>query len=263
MDANTKGRPFGPWQCLEPVPWLFVDGEMPSSMLQERAEEMAIGENSKAPARLLSMNYALDMGLRRANLLESEWRESLSDILISGGYKVLVLDNISSLTPGAEENSKESWDEINQWALELRFRGVSTIFLHHAGKAGTQRGTSGREDNLDTCIVLKKPPDYEATEGCRFIVEFVKNRCAEGRHLLGEYEFAYSNGIWTHVSVKAKGREQVLRLLDGGQSQKDIAAELGLTKGRISQIRAEAIQRKWITPENKLTQSGFSELLCG
>ena len=84
INAVTKGDKFGPWEAVEPVPCLYLDAEMPAGMLQERAEEMGIGRATKAPARLISMNYALDLGLPRRNLVDPEWRGQLSEILISG-----------------------------------------------------------------------------------------------------------------------------------------------------------------------------------
>jgi hypothetical protein len=261
IGAVTKGESFGPWEAVEPVPCLYLDAEMPAGMLQERAEEMGIGgPETKAPARLISMNYALDLGLPRKNLLDAEWRGQLSQILIAGGYKLFFVDNIASLTPEIEENAKQAWDVINQWALELRFRGVSTVLLHHAGKSGTQRGTSGREDNVDTSILLKRPADYEVTDGCRFVCSFEKDRCTEGRNLLAEYEFQYHAGVWTFANSKTKNRDQVLNLLDKGKSQKEVGEELQLSKGRVSQIRREAITGGRLTEENKLTQSGFCDL---
>jgi hypothetical protein len=261
IGAVTKNHAFGPWEAVEPVPCLYLDAEMPAGMLQERAEEMGIGgPGTKAPARLISMNYALDLGLPRKNLLDAEWRGQLSQILIAGGYKLFFVDNIASLTPEIEENAKQAWDVINQWALELRFRGVSTVLLHHAGKSGAQRGTSGREDNVDTSILLKRPADYEVTDGCRFVCSFEKDRCTEGRHLLAEYEFHYQAGVWTFANSKTKNRDQVLKLLDKGKSQKEVGEELQLSKGRVSQIRREAINGGRLTDENKLTQSGFCDL---
>ena len=39
--------------------------------------------------------------------------------------------------------------------------------MHHAGKGGAQRGTSRREDVLDTVIALRQPQDYQSGEGAR------------------------------------------------------------------------------------------------
>ena len=54
----------------------------------------------------------------------------------------------------------------------LRRRGVSVLIVHHAGKGGEQRGTSRREDVLDTSISLRRPSDYLPTEGARFEVHY-------------------------------------------------------------------------------------------
>ena len=48
--------------------------------------------------------------------------------------------------------------------------------LHHMNKTGGQRGTSGREDNLDISILLEKPSDYVPEDGARFVVNFTKAR---------------------------------------------------------------------------------------
>ncbi len=58
----------------------------------------------------------------------------------------------------------------------FRRRGVSVLIVHHAGKGGEQRGTSRREDVLDTSISLRRPNDYVPTEGARFEVHFEKAR---------------------------------------------------------------------------------------
>jgi hypothetical protein len=48
--------------------------------------------------------------------------------------------------------------------------------VHHAGANGRQRGTSRREDALDTVIALRRPEDYSPEQGARFEVHFEKLR---------------------------------------------------------------------------------------
>jgi hypothetical protein len=60
--------------------------------------------------------------------------------------------------------------------LSLRRTGTTTLIVHHSGKGGQQRGTSRREDVLDTVISLRRPEGYEAPEGARFEVHFEKSR---------------------------------------------------------------------------------------
>ena len=98
--------------------------------------------------------YANSLGLPRANLVSEIWRTTMKRILTTRGIKLWMLDNLASLAPGIDESSKCDWDPINQWLLELRFKGISTVMLHHEGKGGDQRGTSGREDNIDYSLSL-------------------------------------------------------------------------------------------------------------
>ena len=61
--------------------------------------------------------------------------------------------------------------------FRLRALGKSVLFVHHDGKGGQQRGTSRKEDVLDTVIYLKKPGDYRSEkEGARFEVHYEKHR---------------------------------------------------------------------------------------
>jgi len=45
---------------------------------------------------------------------------------------------------------------------------------------GRQRGTSRREDSLDTVIALRRPADYSPEEGARFEVHIEKARSIVG-----------------------------------------------------------------------------------
>jgi len=96
-------------------------------------------------------------------------------------YKVMILDNLASLTFGIDENIKEDYDPINQWLISLRFRGISVIMVHHAGKGGEQRGSSAREDNIDISIELSHPVNYKPEDSAAFNIEFKKARGVYGQ----------------------------------------------------------------------------------
>ena len=263
LDAVTTGQPFGPWEAGNPVPCLFLDGEMPAQDVRDRLNDIDHGIERKAPLYVYSDSYANQLGLPRAHLASETWRTSMKRILITRHVKLWVVDNLASLASGLDENSKKDWDPVNSWLLELRFAGISTIMLHHTGKEGQQRGTSAREDNLDCSITLKRPHDYTPEDGCRFIMHFSKARVAT-KHLplLGDHEFKliqdeHDRLMWTFGGVRKQNKIEVLKMLDEGMAQVDIAQALGIHKGTVSKIRGQAIKDCQLSKNGKLTQTGF------
>ena len=111
---------------------------------------------------------------------------------------LLVPDNLSSLVRAVKENAGEGWLPVQDWAPDLRRRGISVLFVHHAGKGGAQRGTSRREDLLDSVVTLKHPTDYLASEGLRCIVDYEKSR-----GFYGEDARSFEVKMWAGPSGEA------------------------------------------------------------
>ena len=90
----------------------------------------------------------------------------------------IILYNLSTLTRSGRWNEAESWQTMQSSLVALRWAGKSVILVHHAGKSGQQRGTSKREDVLDTIVEVRRPQDYVASQGVRFELHFQKaGRC--------------------------------------------------------------------------------------
>jgi hypothetical protein len=190
LDAISKENSFGPWKFKKSVPTLFLDGEMPPQDVKERIDALCLGRDTQSPLYVYCDALANQWGLPRAQLANEVWRSKIKQILLTHQVKLWVIDNLASLASGLDENKKQDWDQVNQWLLELRFAGISTIMLHHLGKAGNQRGTSAREDNLDISIILKSPHDYTPEDGARFIVHFSKARVSQkDLQAIGDIEF--------------------------------------------------------------------------
>jgi len=263
LDAISRGGSFGPWECKVSIPCLLLDGEMPAQDIIERSNDLRLTSIRKNHFYIYSDAYTNRLGLPRAHLANEEWRQKMKQRLITRNVKLWVIDNLASLAGGLDENVKKDWDPINSWLLELRFAGISTIMLHHVNKDGGQRGTSAREDNIDTSIVLKTPHDYHPEDGARFIVRFTKSRVkTSDLHLVADTEFKLihdenKNLVWAWGSVRAETKKEVLRLLDEGMSQADVKNTLGIDKSYVSRIRKKAVKDNFLTPKNKLTQEGF------
>ena len=63
------------------------------------------------------------------------------DSLITEEIKLIIFDNISTLSRSGVENEAESWLPLQNWTLDLRRRGIAVLFIHHGNKSGGQRGT--------------------------------------------------------------------------------------------------------------------------
>jgi hypothetical protein len=269
LDAVSKGNNCGPWECKQSVPCLFVDGEMTVQDDRERIETLNLDSDRKNTLYIYSDAYANLLGLPRAHLNNEKWRQTMKRILTARKVKLWVVDNLASLASGLDENIKKDWDPINQWLLELRFAGISTIMLHHVNKEGGQRGTSAREDNLDISIVLKQPSDYVPEDGARFVIHFSKSRVqTKYLNLIGDTEFKLiqdENGksIWSWGNVKREAKREIITMLDKGFEQKAISEALGITKGYVSQIKKQAIKDGLLSSKCKLTQSGFYHVSKG
>jgi len=172
------------------------------------------------------------------------------------------------ITPTLDENVSKDWGPIKQWFVKLRFQGVSTIMIHHEGKGKTgPRGTSSREDNIDSSIILRKPKDYEAhKDGCRFIVNFSKQRI-DHKHLdyvtpvemkLVENSKGFLN--WVTVDVKRKSIKDILKMLDEGMKQSEIAQELKVTRPYVNKVKNKAQRDGLLDEHNRLTIIGRSRI---
>jgi len=262
-DAVSNGKSFGPWRCDEAAPVLFLDGEMPPQDIIDRARDLKLDRDRDQPFIFYCDALANQHGIPRANLGSESWRAKMKSILITRKVKLWFIDNLASLAAGIDENKKQDWDPINQWLLELRFAGISTIMLHHVNKDGGQRGTSAREDNLDVSLLLKPPHDYTPEDGARFIARFSKARVKTSYlNLIADTEFKLScdddgSYIWTFGNIKQERKREILKMLDEGASYKTIKDTLGLaSKGYITKIKNQAVKDGYLDKDNKLTQSG-------
>jgi putative DNA primase/helicase len=185
--------------------------------------------------RILSADLT-ELGI--GNFASPKVQEELDPHLV--GVELLVLDNLSSLTSVIRDNDAESWNPIQEWLLRLRRRGVSVLIVHHAGKGGEQRGTSRREDVLDTSISLRRPSDYTPTEGARFELHFEKARGIHGdkaKPFEAKFELRDDAASWSIREIEDVEYARVKALLDDSLSLRDIADETGLSKSTVHRIK--------------------------
>ncbi len=239
--AVASGGSFLKWAAPKARRVLLLDGEMPPAVLQERLAIIAANADMEAPpGHFMMLPYDLceDGG---PDLGTVEGQEQLESHI--GSADLIVVDNLSTLARTGKENEAEGWGTIQAWALSQRRKGRSVLFfIHHAGKGGDQRGTSKREDVLDTVIRLSHPEDYEPSDGARFLVTFTKSRGIFGADV-EPFEARLNDGRWICEDTTELLEAEVMALLAEGKSLREAATELGINKNKVARIRDRAKDR--------------------
>jgi hypothetical protein len=235
--AVATGGTFLKWHAPKPRKVLYIDGEMPAIAMQERLRRASVAEDLKLPGpdflRLITPD--LQEG-PMPDLSAKEGRDSIEKFIESSD--LIIFDNISTLFRSGIENEAESWQPVQDWALELRRRGKSVLFIHHAAKGGQQRGTSKKEDILDTVILLKQPQGYRADEGACFEVIFEKTRHFAGEDAAGfQVQLHEQNdGLWKWEISETEADVEVSEVAEAvkeGLKIKEIIQKTGLTKSQV------------------------------
>ena len=242
----TRQSTIGNWKTSTPTETLYIDGEMSEDEMQDRLFTIKLGRQAEqASFYLLSSDEMRSNDKKSPNLNNPSWRNSISEYLKSHpDIGLIILDNLASLTPGRDENKKRDWDDINEWFLELRSKGVAVMFLHHEGKGGEQRGTSAIEDNINFSIRLKHPVGYRREDGAKFVVEFIKSRRLYGddaKSFTLQLQNTGSGLDWEVIADEAnKIEDQIINMWREGVKQKNIAEALGVTPSWVSQVLKKA-----------------------
>lgn len=241
----ATGQPFLGWEVSQAIGVLYIDGEMPLDELRQRAVLLA---EKPSPTSLFFLTGEMVYTRLGCDLVltEETMRHAVGDILDAHPeIRVVILDNVSCLFSGISEDRKEDWEPISAWLVRLRHRGLSVVLIHHAGKAGQQRGTSGREDALDTVIALDWPPNYDPQEGCHFQLRFTKARSVKGEAVTAldvRLHDTEGQGLtWEVMRLEESRLEHMKRLLAEGVTRvTELAEELGISKGYASKLKKQA-----------------------
>jgi putative DNA primase/helicase len=235
---------------------LFVDGEMPLVSLQERLKAISLGFSDNIPNDGFQI-LAADQIESGINLCSDEGHRSLEPLLHD--VDLLILDNLSTLCTSGSESASDAWVPMQNWLLKLRRQGVAVLLVHHAGTNGRQRGTSRREDALDTVIALRRPEDYSPEQGARFEVHFEKLR--NRVEAVGAIPFEarvenVDNGIrWSSSDLKPPLLMQASELFAEGLTVREVAASLRISKSEAGRLRIRAMADGLLSLEDKSDDS--------
>ena len=239
--AVAGGTSLLRWSAPKPRRVLYVDGEMTLVDLQRRVAALKAGIGVNIPNesfRLLAADHTTVPDLA------SEAGQRALDPLLDG-VDLLIIDNISTLCWTGSDNDSGSWTTIQEWILRLRRRGIAVLLVHHSGKSGEQRGTSRREDVLDTVIALRRPEDYQPQHGARFEVHIEKSRAHfgdAGRPFEASL-VATPDGCaltWSASDLKPTHIDQAVALFRSGVTVRAVTAQLGIGRSSAGRLRQKA-----------------------
>lgn len=242
--AVASAGAFLGFQAPRPRRVVYLDGEMPANAMQLRLAALVAGFKTEPPDpsffRILSADL-IEGGL--PDLATDEGQAEIDAAI--GDAELIIVDNISTLVRSGKENEAEGWLPVQGWALAHRRAGRSILFIHHAGKGGLQRGTSRREDVLDSVVALRRPKDYRSEEGARFELVFEKARGffgADAREFEAKYEERNGAAVWSRTEIADVELMQVVDVIRDGMSIREAADELGIHRSKVERLRKKAIE---------------------
>lgn len=217
--GNTR---FIHWYSHAPRRVLYFDSEMGSRLLQERLAKICdCFPNEVDDNRIAFLSHEDCPGGLIWNLANFAEQDKYTEC--AAGYDLIIVDNLSGcVRPTGRETIFETWPRAQQWLMKMREMGKCVLILHHSGKDGTMRGPSMQKDIVDFCLELKRPKNYNTTDGLRMELRFKKQR-----HYIGEegsaieVRFQSSEGekpiwMWDQISEEeAKPKSKASRDLFG------------------------------------------------
>jgi putative DNA primase/helicase len=239
--AAATGSRFLRWECPEPRRVLVIDGEMPARLIQKRlaACQLAIGVQT-APglsilARTLQSGPIPDLGTR-------EGQAALAPVVEP--FDIIVLDNISTLTKGIENEREAGWLELQDWLIGQRGADKTIIAIAHTGKDTDKgvRGSSAREDTFECVAILRPPKGHEPADGCRFKTVFTKLRSTYGATVASFeawLEDTPEGPRWRWTDTPEERNREICEMAATGMTQLELAGRFNLSTRTIKRIIKE------------------------
>jgi hypothetical protein len=173
--AVAAGKDLLHWEVNEPRKVLYIDGEMPRGLLQERLKEMVARMNlTRAEMKTFRKNFfvlsrEIEEDMPPLNTIEGQ--EFIEGWLKRhNGVDLITFDNIQSLLIG--EQDEKAWLPVKSWIRQLSRRQMAQIWVHHANEEGKGFGTKTREWEMSTVLTMRRPGDWTDEDGVRFDYDF-------------------------------------------------------------------------------------------
>jgi putative DNA primase/helicase len=217
---------------------VYVEGEMDAATLQERQKNIALLNEGRIPEPDYLHIFNRDLQEDVPPKINSpQGRAQIESRLSPGG--LLILDNLASYN----ENEPLDRTQIENWTGDLSRNGISTIFVSHSGKSGSQRGTPKREELFDAVLRLRLPVTYKSGEELRWEVELEKIRGHAPKPPHNQpFELSMRSDpegkrTWMMRPLGELLRQRAEEMLLKGIKPNAVAADTGLSRATVYRIR--------------------------
>jgi hypothetical protein len=235
------GIPCFDWKVPRARRVVYVDGEMHDTMLQQRQKDIVLlnGGRIPEPGYLRIITCDLQKGVRP--MINSPQGRALIQEHLSPD-DLLILDDLSALSASSDEKETLDWAQIEDWANDLSWNGISIIFVNHSGKSGSRRGTSNREDLMDGVLRLRLPVGHKQGEVLRWEVELEKVRGRPPKLSHNRpFEIALDLGptgkrTWMMQPLRGLLKLRAEKMLIEGVKPGDVAVDTGLKRATVYRI---------------------------
>ena len=273
--AMAEGLDFLGWQFHgDPRTVIYLDGEMPAGMMQERLEEarskrlfVANVPGWWADQVRTAQDRGASVPCEELNLATEAGRDLLSLWVELHDADVVFLDNFMSLAwqDGTSYSSDEVWSDLKRWCTAERARGKCIILVDHANVRGGVFGTKTKLNVMDLVCELEPidgPTSLEvdSVEGSWARMKFSKTRGIQlscdsqggaGDSLSGvnqrEVRIARPGITWEVRDSAGDLVKQIAGMREDGMTIRQIAEELDVSFSKV--------QRTW-----KRVQSGLIQV---
>lgn len=189
----AAGLDFLHWTARRPARVLYIDGEMPCELIQQRLRDAERRLGRPADGLYVLAKDALPdmppLNTPEGQAFVDRWIEAVKPDFI-------VFDNVMSLLAG-EMSDETGWQPIKPWIAALTNHRIGQLWVHHTGHDGSRPfGTSTRVWNFDASILLAP---LKGDDDVAFALEFLKarRRTPDTRDDYSTITVALADDTWT------------------------------------------------------------------
>ena len=258
-----SGHDFLGWTCDKKIPIAYLESELPGETIRGIRNTVKLGMLD----RNLTFDHSNYFPLNQDNLIEAGFKYGFSAIAVAkahgkdaakdygrrgremiedwlhkiekktGKKPYYFLDNMTKLST-IDENKAQDWNPFLNWGTDLKHKGFSGMFVHHANKGNEKKGSSGSSTIgrlLDTSIQLTKlDPEYRfdipGQKSLQSSIEFDKSRGFGGSEWSKKRIITMNEGgEWKHYPYLKQVSFKILQLANSGLTQSEIR-EMGKNK---------------------------------